>query len=235
MLELEGLYYSYGAASVLKGVQLSVAAGEIVALVGANGAGKTTTLRCISRVLSPRNGRIVFEGDDLLRRKSHSLAKLGIGHVLEGRHLFAHLSVLDNLRMGAYSRRDAGGIQKDFDEIVQLFPRLGERLTQEAGTLSGGEQQMLAIARALMGRPRLLLLDEPSVGLAPIIVRQIFSAIGEIRSRGCTILLVEQNAQAALKIADRGYVMELGKVVLSDTGENLLKDAQVRKSYLGMG
>ena len=234
MLALEDLRYSYGAVEVLKGLHLKVEEGEIVALVGANGAGKTTTLRCISRVLSAQGGRIVFEGTDLLRRKPHAMARLGIGHVLEGRHLFPHLSVQANLAMGAYLRRDREGVRQDLSEVFRLFPRLEERLRQDAGTLSGGEQQMLAIARALMCRPRLLLMDEPSVGLAPIIVRQIFSAIEEIQQRGCTILLVEQNAQMALGIADRGYVMELGEIVLSDTGERLLNDPQVRKSYLGM-
>ena len=234
MLALEDLHYSYGAASVLKGVELKVDEGEIVALVGANGAGKTTTLRCISRLLSPQRGRVLFEGSDLLKRKPHAMAKLGIGHVLEGRHLFAHISVLDNLKLGAYVRADRDGIQGDLDEMLRLFPRLAERRGQDAGTLSGGEQQMLAIARALMCRPRLLLMDEPSVGLAPIIVRKIFAAIEEIKQRGCTILLVEQNAQMALAIADRGYVMELGEIVLSDTGPRLLNNSQVRKSYLGM-
>lgn len=234
MLELRNLHFKYGAVSVLKGIELVVREGETVALVGANGAGKTTTLRCISGILHPEQGEILFGDRDLLHcRGPHEIARLGIGHVLEGRRVFTHLTVQENLELGAYRRRDRSAVKRDFEEIFQLFPRLQERISQYAGTLSGGEQQMLALARSLMSKPNLLLMDEPTMGLAPEIVLQLGRIIRQIGERGTTILLVEQNARLALGLADRGYVLELGKTVLSDSGENLLSNEQVLKSYLG--
>jgi len=232
LLEIDNLHVYYGAIHAIKGVTLSVDAGEVVTLIGANGAGKSTTLRTVSGLLRPREGAVRFEGKDLTRLRADQIVRLGICHVPEGRRIFANLSVRENLEMGAYTRRDAE-IKKDLDNVLDTFPRLRERFTQSAGTLSGGEQQMLAMGRALMGRPRVLLLDEPSLGLAPFMVQEIFRIIHEINERGTTILLVEQNARMALRAARKGYVLETGSVVLSDTGAALLDNPEVRKAYLG--
>ena len=234
LLEIQGLRCDYNGVPALRQVDLDVAEGEVVALVGANGAGKTTTLRCISGLVAATSGEIRFDGQNLRGRPPHAIARLGIGHVLEGRHLFPHLTVLENLEMGAHRRRDRVRVPLDLAAVHELFPRLAERSSQPAGTLSGGEQQMVAIARALMARPRVLLMDEPSVGLAPILVRQVFAAIGEIARRGTTILLVEQNAQMALELAHRGCVIELGEIVARDRAATLLRDERVRRSYLGI-
>jgi branched-chain amino acid transport system ATP-binding protein len=233
MLEVESLDVYYGAVHALKGVTLRAEAGEIVTLIGANGAGKTTLLRSISGLIRPRAGAIRFEGRDLTRTPPHEIVGLGISHAPEGRMVFANLSVEDNLELGAYRRKDRAGIREDFDGIYTLFPRLKERRRQTAGTLSGGEQQMLAIARALMSRPRLLLLDEPSLGIAPILMREIIRTIREINQRGVTVLLVEQNAHLALAIAGRGYVLETGRVQLEDEAARLLQNEDVKKAYLG--
>jgi branched-chain amino acid transport system ATP-binding protein len=234
LLQITGLQCAYGGVLALRHVDLDVEEGEVVALVGANGAGKTTTLRCISGLVPPTGGEIRFAGESLRGCPPHAVARRGVGHVLEGRHLFPHLTVLENLQVGAHRRRDRADIARDLAEVHELFPRLAERSSQQAGTLSGGEQQMLAIARSLMARPRLLLMDEPSVGLAPILVRQMFEAIAEIARRGTTILLVEQNAQRALELADRGCVLELGEIVARDRADALLRDERVRHSYLGV-
>ena len=233
MLEVERLDVYYGAVHALKGVSLSATSGEIVTLIGANGAGKTTLLRTISGLVRPRSGSIRFEGRDLSRLPPEEIVGLGLSHAPEGRRVFANLTVRDNLELGAYRRRDRAAIARDFESVFQLFPRLLERRTQLAGTLSGGEQQMLAIGRALMATPRLLLLDEPSLGLAPLLVREIFKTVREINRRGVTILLVEQNAHMALSAATRGYVLETGSVRLSDRAEALLKNDEVRRAYLG--
>lgn len=235
MLEVKDLHVRYGKVPVLRGVSLQVQRGEIVAVVGANGAGKTTLLRSISGILRSAGGRILFEGKDVTSFSgAHRVARLGIAHVLEGRRIFPHMTVLENLEIGAYLRKDARAVREDLDRMFQLFPRLNERSRQQAGTLSGGEQQMLALARSLMSKPKLLLMDEPSMGLAPVIVDQLFEVIGRIGKEGATILLIEQNAQMALRLADRAYVMELGKMVITDTGESLLGNEIVLKSYLGM-
>ncbi|MCK4741174.1 MAG: ABC transporter ATP-binding protein [Anaerolineales bacterium] len=234
MLEVHNLHTYYGNIHALKGLTISVEEGEIVTLIGANGAGKTTTLRTISGLLQPREGSIVYEGDDLLSYSAHEIVYKGIAMVPEGRGIFAKLSVLENLDMGAYSRSDKEGIKQDLKRVFTLFPRLEERRNQVAGTLSGGEQQMLATGRALMAKPRLLLLDEPSMGLAPVLVESVFDTIIEINGEGTTILLVEQNAHMALQIANRGYVLQTGEIVLSDTVEGLRKDPMVQKAYLGM-
>jgi len=233
LLEVEGLDVFYGAVHALKGVSLRVEAGEIVTLIGANGAGKTTLLRTISGLIRPRTGAIRFEGRDISRTPPHDIVGLGISQSPEGRMVFANLSVEDNLEMGAYRRKDRTRIREDFDGMYALFPRLLERRRQTAGTLSGGEQQMLAIARAMMARPRLLLLDEPSLGIAPILMREIFTTIRAINQRGMTVLLVEQNAHLALTIARRGYVLETGYVRIEDQAANLLKNDEVRRAYLG--
>jgi branched-chain amino acid transport system ATP-binding protein len=222
----------YGEIPALKGVALEVRAGEIVALLGNNGAGKTTTLKTISGLLVPRQGRVELEGRPLAGLAPHDIVGLGIGHVPEGRRIFNRLTVRENLLMGAFLRSDAG-IDGDLQRVFALFPRLQERIAQVAGTLSGGEQQMLAIGRALMARPRLLLLDEPSMGLAPVLVEQIFETIGEVNRQGTTILLVEQNAAMALSIAHRGYVLETGSVVLTGTAASLGDNPDVRRAYLG--
>ncbi|TET97200.1 MAG: ABC transporter ATP-binding protein [Anaerolineales bacterium] len=234
MLEVHNLHTYYGNIHALKGLTISVDEGEIVTLIGANGAGKTTTLRTISGLLQPREGSIVFEGDDLLSYSAHEIVYKGIAMVPEGRGIFAKLSVSENLDMGAYSRSDKEGIKQDLKRVFTLFPRLEERRNQVAGTLSGGEQQMLATGRALMAKPRLLLLDEPSMGLAPVLVESVFDTIIEINGEGTTILLVEQNAHMALQIANRGYVLQTGEIVLSDTVEGLRKNPMVQKAYLGM-
>jgi branched-chain amino acid transport system ATP-binding protein len=233
VLEIADLHVYYGAIHALKGISLSVSQGEIVTLIGANGAGKSTTLRAISALIPARDGKILFEGDDLRRLRAHQVVVRGVGHSPEGRRVFPNLSVAENLDLGAYTRRDREEIAKDLREVLGLFPRLQERLKQQAGTLSGGEQQMLAIGRALMGRPRLLLLDEPSLGLAPFLVKEIFRIVQEINRRGTTVLLVEQNAHMALEVAHRGYVLETGSIVLADSGQALLANPQVREAYLG--
>lgn len=233
LLELQDLHVHYGAIHALKGVSITVEEGRIATLVGANGAGKSTILRTISGLIQPSGGEIRFRGKSLRGMKAHKIVRAGISHVPEGRIVFANLTVLDNLEMGAYLRRDRTGIAADLRKIFQLFPRLEERRRQAAGTLSGGEQQMLAIGRALMARPALLLMDEPSLGLAPILVREIFSVIREIRSQGTTIVLVEQNARMALATADFGYVLETGSVRMSDRAQVLLESPFVQAAYLG--
>ena len=232
MLEVENISYAYGGVPAITDVSLSVGEGEVVALIGANGAGKTTTLRCISGLLPARSGRIVLNGVDITSTASHRVARAGIGHVLEGRHLFAHLTVEENLQMGAL-RQTKGDLKAQYARVFDLFPRVKERLHQVAGTLSGGEQQMVAMARALLGRPTILLLDEPSMGLAPTVVDRIFEIIRDVAASGLPILLVEQNANRALNMADRAYVLEVGQVALSGTGSELLGQDEVRRSYLG--
>ena len=232
LLVLEDVHTYYGHIHALQGVTIEVAKGEIVTLIGANGAGKTTTLKTISGLLHPRRGRVVFEGEDISQVPAHRLVRRGIGHAPEGRRIFSRLTVYENLQMGAFTRNQKE-IGPDIDRVMDLFPRLRERTNQQGGTLSGGEQQMLAIGRALMSRPRVLLLDEPSLGLAPILVQQIFSIIKEINGQGTTVLLVEQNALQALNVAHRGYVLQTGSVVLSGTAAALRDDPTVRKAYLG--
>ena len=233
MLELQDVDVHYGAIHALRGVSFKVDDGEIVTLIGANGAGKTTTLRAVSGMLKPSAGQIRYAGAEISGLKPHKLVARGLCHAPEGRGIFPNLTVTENLRLGAFLRRDEDGIRADLEKGYSLFPRLKERSTQMAGTLSGGEQQMLAIARALMARPKLLLLDEPSLGLAPTIVETIFSIIQEINKQGMTILLVEQNAHLALGIAHHGYVLETGVVVQTGTGEELLRSPEIRKAYLG--
>jgi branched-chain amino acid transport system ATP-binding protein len=233
VLELRDLHVAYGAIEALKGIDLVVDAGEVVTLLGANGAGKTTTLQAISGLLRPRSGEIRFHGERVDGVPPHEVVALGIGHAPEGRRVFPVMTVLENLRMGAYRFRGYG--KEDLNRVFDLFPVLATRRTQEAGTLSGGEQQMLAIGRALMGRPTLLLLDEPSMGLAPLIVAQIFDIIREINTQGTTVLLVEQNAAQALKLADRGYVLETGSIVMTAPAPELLSNPRVRAAYLGEG
>ena len=232
LLELRDVHTYYGRIHALQGVSITVQRGEIVTLIGANGAGKTTILKTISGLLHAREGRVHFEGADVTDRAPHDLVRAGIGHAPEGRRIFSRLTVLENLQMGAFTRSQ-GEAHHDIEHVFTLFPRLRERTTQRGGTLSGGEQQMLAIGRALMSRPRVLLLDEPSLGLAPILVQQIFSIIEEINAQGTTILLVEQNALQALRVASRGYVLQAGTVVLSGEASNLIQDEMVRKVYLG--
>jgi branched-chain amino acid transport system ATP-binding protein len=233
MLEISGLDVYYGAVHALKGVSMTARAGEIVTLIGANGAGKTTLLRTLSGLVPARAGSIRFEGRDITRTPPHEIVRLGISQAPEGRMVFANLSVEDNLELGAYQRRDRAAVRKSREDMYELFPRLRERRTQLSGTLSGGEQQMLAIARALMAQPRLLLLDEPSLGLAPLLVREIFRTVQEINGRGVTVLLVEQNAHMALSIAGRGYVLETGHVRFEDEARRLLANEDVKKAYLG--
>ncbi|HEC33932.1 MAG TPA: ABC transporter ATP-binding protein [Chloroflexi bacterium] len=234
LLRIENLHTYYGHVHALKGIDLEVGEGEIVTLIGANGAGKTTTLRTISGLIRPREGRIEFNGQAISGAPAHRIVEMGVCHVPEGRRIFSALTVMENLNMGAYSLGgDKRAIKENRRRVFSLFPRLEERKNQLGGTLSGGEQQMLTIGRALMARPRLLMLDEPSLGLAPMLVKAIFEAICEINARGVTILLVEQSARAALKIADRGYVLETGQVALSGRAEELLRDERVRKAYLG--
>ena len=236
MLEIRNLHVSYGGIAALHGVSLEVPAGSIVTLIGGNGAGKSSTLRAISGIAKVASGSIVFEGRDITNKPAHEIVALGIAQAPEGRMVFSNLTVLENLHMGAHLRRDRKAISSDLERIFTLFPRLKERLPQAAGTLSGGEQQMLAIARALMSKPKCLLLDEPSLGIAPILVQTIFSRIVEInRELGLTILLVEQNANLALRIASHGYVLETGRVILNDTAENLRSNPAVRSAYLGEG
>jgi branched-chain amino acid transport system ATP-binding protein len=232
LLVLDDVHTYYGNIHALKGVTIEVARGEIVTLIGANGAGKTTTLKTISGLLHPRQGTVHFEGLDISRTAAHELVKAGIGHAPEGRRIFSRLTVLENLQMGGFTRRPAE-IAHDVDRVMTLFPRLRERTGQQGGTLSGGEQQMLAIGRAMMSRPRVLLLDEPSLGLAPILVQQVFETVREINELGTTILLVEQNALQALNVAHRGYVLQTGSVVLSGSAASLRENETVRKAYLG--
>jgi len=235
LLEIKNLVARYGRITALKGISLHVEEGEIVTLIGANGAGKTTTLRAISGLIRPASGRITFAGQDLHGRAPHAIVRLGIGHSPEGRRIFPRMTVRENLELGAYTRSSKREIAEDTEHILETFPRLRERLGQRAGTMSGGEQQMLAIGRALMGRPRLLLLDEPSLGLAPLFVQTIFSVIREINARGTTILLIEQNATQALAVATRGYVLEVGAVAHEDTSANLSASVTVQEAYLGGG
>lgn len=234
MLEVNDIHTYYGNIHALQGVSLEVKEGEIVTLIGANGAGKTTTLRAISKLLTLRQGSILFEEEDIAQYAPHEMVYKGIAMVPEGRGVFARLTVTENLDMGAFSRDDTKGIKRDLERVFNLFPRLKERRSQVAGTLSGGEQQMLATGRALMAHPRLMLMDEPSMGLAPILVEDTFATIKEINKEGTTILLVEQNATMALAVADRGYVLQTGEIILYDTAENLKTNEIVQKAYLGM-
>ena len=233
VLQVDAIQTYYGAIQALKSVSLEVREGEIVTLLGSNGAGKTTTLRSINGLNHPRQGSIVFLGADVTRTPAHEIVKRGISQSPEGRKLFPRMSVLENLEMGAFQRTDRGALDEDMDRVFTLFPRLAERKTQKAGTMSGGEQQMCAIGRALMARPKLMLLDEPSMGLAPIFVERIFETLREINAQGTPILLVEQNAMMALEIADRGYVLETGRVALADDAASLRANEEVRKTYLG--
>ena len=234
MLEVQDIHAYYGNIQALDGISLTVEEGEIVTLIGANGAGKTSTLRTISGLLPPRKGKITLEGEDLSKYKAHEIVYKRVAMVPEGRGIFARLTVAENLDMGAFSRNDKDGIEEDRERVYELFPRMKERITQVAGTLSGGEQQMLATGRALMTHPRLLLMDEPSMGLAPVLVESIFDTIQEINKEGTTILLVEQNAPMALSVADRGYVLQTGEIVLHDTAANLKQNEMVQKAYLGI-
>jgi len=233
VLKVEGVAAAYGAVTALRGIDLAVAPGELVCLIGANGAGKSSTLRAISGLLRPSAGRIVFDGNEIQGQEPAAILETGIAHCPEGRRVFPHLTVHENLAMGAYVRRDRHAVTADIERVCAHFPILGERRRQMAGTLSGGEQQMLAIGRALMSRPRLILLDEPSLGLAPAIVEATFAIIAGIRREGTTVLMVEQNAYLALRMADRGYVMETGRIVLEGRASDLLADDHVRRAYLG--
>lgn len=234
LLEVNDVHAYYGNIHALKGVSLTVEAGEIVTLIGGNGAGKTTTLRAITGLMRPRGGHVIFDGEDIAQHPAHEWVAKGIAMVPEGRGVFAKLTVEENLEMGAFHRNDKEGIKADIEKSYEMFPRLGERRTQLAGTLSGGEQQMLAVTRALMIKPRLLLMDEPSMGLAPVLVDVIFEAIETINQEGTTILLVEQNAHMALQVANRGYVLQTGAIVLTDKANVLQKDPMVQKAYLGI-
>ncbi len=233
ILELNNVHTYYGSIHAIKGISLEVYDGEIVTLIGSNGAGKSTTLRTINGLNRPRQGTIKFQGRDITSTPAHEIVKRGIAQSPEGRRLFPRMSVVENLEMGAFQRTDRAGMREDMDRVFQLFPRLAERRSQKAGTMSGGEQQMLAMGRALMARPKLLLLDEPSMGLAPILVERIFETITEVNKQGTTILLVEQNALMALDTADRGYVLETGAIALADDAKALRENEQVRKTYLG--
>lgn len=233
MLELIDVNIYYGAIHALKGINLKVNEGEIVTLIGANGAGKTTTLKTISGILKPQKGKILFNDNEINKVSAENLVKLGISHVPEGRRVFMNMSIMENLEMGAFSRNDKSEIKRDYEKIFETFPRLFERKNQRAGTLSGGEQQMLAIGRALMSRPKLLLLDEPSMGLAPLIVKQIFSIIKNINEEGTTVLLIEQNATMALQIAHRAYVIQNGCIQMTGNANELLNDENVKSAYLG--
>jgi branched-chain amino acid transport system ATP-binding protein len=234
ILELEDVHTFYGSIEALRGISLTVNEGEVVTMIGANGAGKSTTLRSINGLNHPKQGTIRFQGEDITDEAPHEIVKKGISQSPEGRRLFPRMSVLENLQMGAFQRSDRAGQREDMDRVYSLFPRLAERKGQKAGTLSGGEQQMVAIGRALMARPKLLLLDEPSMGLAPIFVEKIFEIVREINQQGTPILLVEQNALMALDTADRGYVMETGTIVLADDAKKLRENEQVQKTYLGV-
>ncbi|WP_295630792.1 ABC transporter ATP-binding protein [uncultured Mitsuokella sp.] len=233
MLKIDNIDVYYGAIHALKGISLEVNQGEIVTLIGANGAGKSTTLRTISGLLKPKNGSITFMGQNIAGVRAHEIVKKGISQVPEGRRVFAEMTVMENLDLGAFVRKDKDGIQQDLKKVFELFPRLEERKNQSAGTLSGGEQQMLAMGRALMSRPKLLLLDEPSMGLAPLLIKEIFNIIVDINKSGTTVLLVEQNANMALSIANRAYVLETGRITLSGSAQELAASEDVRKAYLG--
>ncbi|MEV5609270.1 ABC transporter ATP-binding protein [Streptomyces sp. NPDC052225] len=233
LLEVEDLKVAYGKIEAVKGISFSVEEGQVVTLIGTNGAGKTTTLRTLSGLLKPLSGKIMFNGQPLNTVPAHKIVAMGLAHSPEGRRIFPRLSIAENLQLGAFLRKDTAGIEKDMQRAYDLFPILGERRKQAAGTLSGGEQQMLAMGRALMSQPKLLMLDEPSMGLSPIMMQKIMATIVELKAQGTTILLVEQNAQAALSLADHGHVMEVGSIVLSGTGQDLLHDESVRKAYLG--
>ena len=235
MLSVRELEAGYGPIRALDGVSLEVDEGELVAIIGANGAGKTTLLMAISGVVPVRSGMVEFRGQSITGLPTHEIVRLGIGHAPEGRRIFPRLSVRENLQLGGFTQPDRAQLQRDIDEACDLFPVLGDRMAQMGGTLSGGEQQMLALARALVGRPKLLLLDEPSLGLAPLIVARIFEVIAALAARGIAVVLVEQNARAALKLADRGYVLETGRITLSGTGAQLASDRRVREAYLGEG
>lgn len=233
MLEVKDLQVYYGVIQALKGISFHVNQGEVIALIGANGAGKTTTLQTLTGILSPKSGSIVFEGKDLTRTPAHKIVEMGMAHVPEGRRVFADMSVYENLLLGAYTRKDKAEIAESLASVYKRFPRLEERKGQRAGTLSGGEQQMLAMGRALMSKPRIILMDEPSMGLSPIYVNEIFNIIKEVSKAGTTVLLVEQNAKKALSIADRAYVLETGRISLSGNAADLLNDESVKKAYLG--
>ena len=233
LLEVRDLHVAYGKIEAVKGISFSVEQGQVVTLIGTNGAGKTTTLRTISGLLRPTAGSITFDGKPIQATPAHQIVELGLAHSPEGRHIFPRMTIEENLLLGAYLRKDSPGIADDVAKAYSMFPILGERRAQAAGTLSGGEQQMLAMARALMCKPRLLMLDEPSMGLSPIMMKQIMDTIAELKSAGTTILLVEQNAQAALSLADEGHVLEVGRIALSGHGSELLHDENVRKTYLG--
>ncbi len=233
MLKVDNLVVAYGGIEALKGISLEVEEGKIITLIGANGAGKSTTLRSIMGLVKPKQGTITYMGKNLLEMKTQDMVSHGITLVPEGRRVFPNLSVLENLKIGAFARNDEKGIKEDMEWVYTLFPRLQERTWQLAGTLSGGEQQMLAVGRALMSRPKLMMMDEPSLGLAPLIVKDIFNIIKEVNKQGVTILLIEQNANAALHIADTGYVMETGRITMKGTGEELLTNPDVKKAYLG--
>lgn len=232
-LEIKDLAVNYGMIAALKGISFKVNKGEVIALIGANGAGKTTTLHTITGLLPAKHGSIMFNGVELTKTPAHKIVKMGIAHVPEGRRIFQNLTVLDNLKLGAFTRKDKDGISKDLNMVYERFPRLAERKSQIAGTLSGGEQQMLAMGRALMSRPSIIVMDEPSMGLSPILVSEIFDIIQSIRESGTTVLLVEQNAKKALSIADRAYVLETGKIALSGKASDLINDESVKRAYLG--
>ena len=233
MLKIDKINVYYGAIHALKGISVDVKEGEIVTLIGANGAGKSTILRTISGLLKPKSGEITFEGQNIAGKAAQDIVKLSISQVPEGRRVFANMTVMENLELGAYIRNDSKGIKEDFDQVFSRFPKLAERRSQLAGTMSGGEQQMLAMGRALMSRPRLLLLDEPSMGLAPLLVREIFSIVKDINASGTTVLLVEQNAHMALSIAHRAYVLETGRITLAGDAKELAASEEIRKAYLG--
>jgi len=233
MLEVKDLKVSYGMIEAIKGISFEVNQGEIVSLIGSNGAGKSTTLRTISGIIPAKSGQILYEGQDILKSNAMKIVKAGISQVPEGRHVFKGMSVKENLLMGAYTRKDRDGLKEDMEKSFEYFPIIKERLNQDAATLSGGEQQMVAMARALMAKPKLLLLDEPSMGLAPLFIQQIFNIIEEINAAGTTVLLIEQNAKQALSISDRAYVMETGKILLSGSGQELLTSEKVQEAYLG--
>ncbi len=233
MLEVKDINVYYGMIQAIKGISFEVNEGEVIALIGANGAGKTTTLQTITGLISPKQGEILFEGQDITKVPAHKIVSMGMAHVPEGRRVFAQLSVLDNLKLGAFTRKDKEEIDETLLRVYKRFPRLEERKNQMAGTLSGGEQQMLAMGRALMSHPKIILMDEPSMGLSPIFVNEIFDIIQEVSKSGTTVLLVEQNAKKALSIADRGYVLETGKIVLEGDAKMLLTNDQVKKAYLG--
>lgn len=233
MLEVENLVVNYGVIQALKGISFEVEKGEVIALIGANGAGKTTTLQTISGMLTPKSGKVLLNGTDITKVPGHKIVSMGMAHVPEGRRVFSQLSVLENLKLGAYSRKDKNEIEKSLSEVYKSFPRLQERQNQLSGTLSGGEQQMLAMGRALMSNPDIVLMDEPSMGLSPILVDEIFKIVQNIADSGKTVLLVEQNAKKALSIADRAYVLETGNITLSGDAKTLLNDPAIKKAYLG--